>query len=357
MVDSKISSLRQLIALLCICVTGFCDFSVEEAPFMTIHTPDSFLEHPHGTPIPAGNRVRYSTCPGIAWHVNDQFLITANYVSSFVSVFSVNPEERSYALCSRLDNKMGMRLGRAADVSLTKDGNLLAVGNSGDKLNIYRVKEVDSCEIASTPYALLGELPNQRMHGVAFSSDSKYLVYTTIDDPDQICIYRLYQDAKKKGPKFERTQHLQNLCHPLKPKSVAFSSDDRFVAICYSLRSSKTVTHLGRIAIYAFDAQLGKIHPHPISITEPGAYCGIISPENILFSKDNSTLLVTDQVLDRVTAHSVNPSTGQLGDAKVLLENPQAKLSFPHGIALSHDGKYLAVTNLGEDKINLYKVQ
>ena len=46
--------------------------------------------------------------------------------------------------------------------------------------------------------------------------------------------------------------------------------------------------------------------------------------------------------------------TGQIGESRILLQNPEAQLSFPHGLSISPDGKYLAVTNYGDDTVKIY---
>lgn len=331
------------------------EFAVRKEPIATLYTPDSVLQAPPGNPIYAAERSRYSTCPGITWAQQDQFLITANYLGRFVGIFSANLEENLYQFKQRLGNAEGMQLGRAADVSLSQDGRLLAVGNSGTTLNIYSIEDCSSCTLTSQPLCLLGELSSQRMHGVTFSSDSNYLVYTTIDDPDQICIYRVIR--KEDGSvRFQLTQHLENLFHPRKPKSIAFSHDNKYAVVCFSERSQQYLTYQGIIVSYAFDAETGTLNPNPVCVTESGAGVGLMSPEGIIFSSDDRTLLVADQILDTVSVHAFDLDSGQIGNSAIALQNPEANLSFPHGLALSSDGSRLAVTNLGEDKINIYSV-
>jgi 6-phosphogluconolactonase (cycloisomerase 2 family) len=329
---------------------------IVDQPLIVIHTPDSILTAPPGDPIYAADKKRYSTCPGITWAQKDAFLITANYLGKFVGVFEYDEEKKSCRLIHRLGNAEGMQLGRAADVSITKDGKILAVGNSGTRLNIYEIADLSSCKIHPIPKNILGELSHQRMHGVAFSSDSRYLTYTTIDDPDQICIYRL-ERAEDGSLRFVLTQKLHDLFHPLKPKSLVFSPDDRYVVLCFSERSQKYVSHKGILASYAFDSKTGMMDLKPLSATAEGGGIGLISPEGITFACNGSALLVTDQVLDVVTMHDFNAEKGTIGEAKVLLKNPEAQLSFPHGIAVSSDGRRLAVSNLGDDKINIYAIE
>ena len=46
-----------------------------------------------------------------------------------------------------------------------------------------------------------------------------------------------------------------------------------------------------------------------------------------------------------------DPETGAIGPVLHSFANPQAQLSFPHALAFSADGRYLAVSNYGNDKL------
>ncbi len=333
-------------------VTAKTDATLE--PWMSITTPASVLRDPPGKPVAAGDRVRYSTCPGLAWFPGDRHLVTANYLGRFLAVYEVDLAARRFRSLQRLDNAVGAALGRAADVTVSRDGRTVAVGNSGDRLNVYAASGDHPPRIEPTPASFLGRLPQQRIHGVAFSADAEFLAYTTIDDADQVVLYRVERDADG-GMTYRDVQLLDNPCPPLKPKSIAFSHDGRTAAICYSMRSSRDLEHLGRIVTFAFDADTGRIDPAPRHMTDPGAGLEVASPEGMIFTHDDAALLVTDQVLDRVTAHAFARATTTLGAATVVLENPAAQLSFPHGLAQTSDGRFLAVTSLGEDKITIYR--
>ena len=47
----------------------------------------------------------------------------------------------------------------------------------------------------------------------------------------------------------------------------------------------------------------------------------------------------------------------QIDKEYVTLSNPKAQISYPHGIALSSDNKFLAVSHYGDDKVTIYLLE
>ena len=233
-----------------------------DAPWMVIHTPDSVLADPPARAVSAGDRTRYSTCPGLAWVPGDRQLVTSCYLGRYLDIYAVDADRRDARHLRRLDNDAGMQLGRAADVTISADGRTVAVGNSGDRLNVYRMDDSGAQGMDSHPSALLGEHDKQRMHGVAFSADAGVLAYATIDDDDRLVLYRC-RPQPEGDRSFTYAQDVPNPCPELKPKSIAFSHDNRHMAVCYSMRSAREVPHLGRIVVFAFDAQAGRVETSP----------------------------------------------------------------------------------------------
>jgi len=188
-------------------------------------------------------------------------------------------------------------------------------------------------------------------HGATFSPTGEYLSAAYTIDQGEICTYRIGRD-RNKNIAITKIQSLQNPFYPLKPKSIAFSFDSKFVVIGYCV---KVTTRPGEIkailASHKFDSKRGKINPIPISYID-----NLFSIETLLFTSDCSTILATDQVNDQITAHEFDPNTGKFGESYSVLENPDAQLNRPHGIALSSDDRFLAVSNRGDDKVTIYEV-
>ena len=67
--------------------------------------------------------------------------------------------------------------------------------------------------------------------------------------------------------------------------------------------------------------------------------------------------VLSDQGHDTLIVYPFDPETGQIDPNYTLIQNPEAQLSFPHGLSISDDGNYLAVSNYGDDKFNLYQIE
>ncbi len=149
------------------------------------------------------------------------------------------------------------------------------------------------------------------------------------------------------------SQDMDTDLFPLHPKGIDFSENDRFVVVCHAINNSRAPNRLsGALAVYQFDRIKGKIDPKPVCVIGTSELLNV--PEDVCFSPDGSSILVTNHGNDTVTAHAFDPMTGQIGESRILLQNPEAQLSFPHGLSISPDGKFLAVTNYGDDTVKIY---
>ncbi|MBS0628289.1 MAG: hypothetical protein JSS09_08770 [Verrucomicrobia bacterium] len=151
------------------------------------------------------------------------------------------------------------------------------------------------------------------------------------------------------------SQTAQNALEPMAPKGLDFSSDGSYVAICYGNRASSCMSEAsGALIVYKFDKEKGEMDPNPIS--QIGISDGLFVPEDLCFYPDDSCILVSNQGNDTITLHDFDYKTGEIKNSCLGLKNPEACLSFPHGLSISPDGKYLAVSNYGDNKITIYEV-
>ena len=154
---------------------------------------------------------------------------------------------------------------------------------------------------------------------------------------------------------FNLTCKLENPYRPSKAKSIDFTKDDRYMAIVFASNvNEKQSIPNGLIAIYPFDPIRGVIATKPTCIFRDDAFKG---GEDIRFYKDDSCLLISDHVNDRIVAYRFDQIKGTIGQKIAEIGNPDAKLSFPHGIGLSSNGKFLGVANYGNDNFSIYTVR
>lgn len=324
--------------------------SISQQPCTIAYTPNSVLADPPSSDYIryAGDRPRYSTCGGVCWFKGNQYVFAVNMQTSSVQIYEFKEETRSLHPVQQFNNSHGLGLKRPESLTVSKDGKLLAIPNMGNgKVQIYETSQTTffKPQPAATIHSAL-------VHGAQFSPDSKYLAIAKIGKNSQICVYRIGRDSKGQV-EVTQTQAMNNHFEPVRPKSVAFSDDGRFVVIGYCMQLSSQVGEAkGAVATYKFDGKTGRIDPAPISSVD-----GLYSAETVAFAPDNSCFFAVDQVHDRVTGHVFDKKTGKIGEMWVALKNPESQLDFPHGIAFSPDRKYVAVSNYGDDKVTIYPVE
>jgi hypothetical protein len=187
---------------------------------------------------------------------------------------------------------------------------------------------------------------------VRFSPDSRHLAFTDIGCPGHVEVVRM-----DFGP-WERTCWLENRHAPLKPKSVAFSHDARFVAIARAPNASQEEvqgTSDGMLSVHRFDAPTGVIAGDALAELR-GAGVRLLNPEMCTFLPgspgDPYCILVTDQAADVATELEFDPAERTLAFTRVFVDG----LSFPHGLDASADGRFVAITNYGDDTLRVCRI-
>ena len=321
----------------------------------SIHCPHSPLPHLEDTNLLyIGQRPRFSTCTAVAWFPDQHHLMSANLIANTMQIVDYNEEEGSLSARQFFSPLLGTQLAKPEHLCFSPDGTLLAVANGGGgKITFYAVSK-ESSTIDPNPIAVLKESGKAKFHSVRFSPNGRYLACLTFDNEAKISIYKIVQEEK--GLSFIRSQSFANPYSFIKPKGIDFSPDQRFIAICYSRRAlwNPNENLQGVAEIYSFDAAVGRMNPSPISRIE----ANLSVPEDIIFDPLDPYLFISNQGNDTITVHEFNPESGMFQEPlHTCLKNPGAQLSFPHGIAISRNGTFLASSNYGDDKITVYKIQ
>lgn len=306
-----------------------------------LHTwPRDYLEY-------CENRLRLSTCTGVIW-VDDHHLISIGVHNHSIDTYYFDPDAPSLVAYKnqKLKKFQKTRIGQLENLDITKDGSIAAVVNNGPSfIHLYKISNAQLTHIA--------ELPKDGWwaHGVRFSPQMDYIAYTLFENPGKIRLFRLQYDGD--SVTIQKAEGIDTTLYPMHPKALDFSPDERFIVVCHSINNSRVPKRIsGALTVHSFDRVNGKIDPTPISTI--GMSELLCVPEDVRFTPDGLSLLVTNHGSDTVTIHAFDPETGQLGESQILLQNPEAKLSFPHGLSFSPDGKYLSVTNYGDDTVKIY---
>ncbi len=326
-------------------------FTINPKPICTVYTPNSTLQQKANyKPILLGKRMRYSTCTGAAWfHENHLAVLNRNGEELITYIF--DEEKKEFTFLQKMSKQDG-KLDHPEQMAISSDGTLLAIGNTRRScINIYAI-DLKNHLINPNPIVVLPT--HNFIHGIRFSYDNKYLAFASFDDNASLWIYKVLNDSS--NVKLKLVYKKASDSKLLKVKGVNFSQDNRYIVLTYTLdvhsankvlRQNKSLKSLLVAHTFNQDGTVGKV----ISSVQVNAM-----PEDIGFINNNSAIVASDQYYDRLLIYPFNPKTGKIESNYTVIQNPEAKLSFPHGISISSNGKCLAVTNYGNDSVNLYQV-
>lgn len=227
----------------------------------------------------------------------------------------------------------------------SKDGRSLVVVNwCNQTFNVYHTDPkgfFQPAPITVIPFS--SNLFDYRPHGIALSPDGKYLAVAygaSRQHPRAVALY-LVNGLETAQPDFQLLSLLQDeeITKGI-PKGIAFSPDGSCLLV--TLADTKSV------AVYTIDWPHESIIPIPRQILR-GPSTLLSRPEDIKFTAKGNYCAVSNSDKDTLTFYKFDKKNNYfVHDApSYTIENPEAQLCFPHGLAFSSDGKYLVVTQFG----------
>ncbi|MBM3201026.1 MAG: hypothetical protein FJZ56_01290 [Chlamydiae bacterium] len=303
----------------------------------------------------AGESQRYSLTSGIIWSNDDHDLFSVHLYGSIFSCYSFDKSQRTLLAVKSMEpiaweHPITGKIGRGTllypeNLDIHPVTNQIAVSEGSGLIRLFTItKSQEMKEVKSL-------LPTRKgwLHGIAFSPSGRYLAATMIDSPSCVFIFDLAHKNYKK------CHIIENTIEPLYPKGISFSCDETYLAICYADRVGLEENRFPRseIHIHEFHQKKGEANEKPCSIFSlDGA--GI---ETIKFHPSGSYLLFSDQVLHTIGYIDFDRKNGSLSNYKNLIEPGSFDITFPHGLACSHDKKYLAVSSYGNDSVTIFEIQ
>lgn len=298
----------------------------------------------------------------------NQFCITFTH-NNCIAIYQL--DEWGKATIFQLLEGKTSKLSYPQHALFSKDGrSLVAVNWYSQTFTVYNADmegHYKQTAVAVIPF----QLPTKefRPHGMAFSPDGNYLAVAfgaSKQTPRGVAVYSV--NNLPKTPTSIQLLHLLRSDEMDKgiPKGVAFSPDGSCLLI--------TLSETNSVAIYRFDSSIEEIISNPLQILN-GTSSQLSRPEDIKFSVDGKYCAISNSNKDTVTFYSFDKENNVFLNnvPEYIMENPEAQLSFPHGLAFSPDGKYLAVTQFGpvvfdddsnliswgnqrKESVNLYKM-
>jgi sugar lactone lactonase YvrE len=300
-----------------------------------------------------GAKPRWATCASVTWAGPDRLMVV-HMLTSTVFTYDFDGTVSPPRLELRHTLRDVTDLVWPDGIATSPDGRWAALSNQSRGTITVMAIDAESGALRPDTLATIGVDGDINPHGVAFSPDSKFIVYTTVDLPGAIRVVSLDtasgHDEQAMLTLVQRPDHARS---PLAPKGVAFSPDGRFIAVSYGGTATRAVTRPGRgmIEIRTYDPTSGTLGE---AISESSPSLPLRCGEDIAWMPDGRRLLVTDQEAERALLIDVEPATGAIGAVSAEIRRAASGLSLPHGCAASGDGRWIAVTNYGDATVRIF---
>jgi WD40 repeat protein len=326
-------------------------FEIIQKPVASIELP-SFYNIKKTPERYVGNKRRLATASGVAWSPNNQYLVSLNLAGHQIDVYEFDSLNISTKLLYSLTNDDGLKLVYPVNLSFSKTGELLAVTNSRNGLvNIYKVA-IENCIIDPNPILTLGFADDRVPHGIKFTEfkGKEYLAYCIGGSSSRIDVYAL--DWHSNGLCFTlfKSVFAPFATNETKVKGLDFSSNGRAIAVCCSSGAGNEENNpQGKIFSCYFPWEEGNI------LKPSRIFSSNSALEDVAFYQDRF-VLTSEQMDSLILAYRVNPKTKNCMQPIFQLEPGVSEIDFPHGLALSRDQKFLAISNFGTTSIKIYQL-
>lgn len=327
--------------------------SIDSTPICSVYTPNSILDHKEKyRPLFIGTKERYATCTGATWF-HENYLAVINLYGRKIDTYKFYPQKNRFEFLQEINNTQGAQLTNSENLVVSPDGSLLALC-SGDPHAGIKIYRINMKTHFINPKPILNLNSDSLVHNIRFTPDGKYLATTSWNNNEAVCIYKFFKNSRRVILK--RQSQLKNTNLDLVTKGINFTQDGKFAVIAQSAKASSNQKDpiKGLISVYTFDPVHGSFGDLVCSIdTGYKEFCY----EDIAFIDNDRTIIFADQNNNALTSYSFNSTTGQISPDYLCVHGKETQLDFPHGIGVKKDGKYLVVTNYGDDKFSLYRIQ
>ncbi|NGX47171.1 MAG: hypothetical protein K1000chlam3_00543 [Chlamydiae bacterium] len=305
---------------------------------------NEILIDPVPTAMVCNPNPHYSLINSIDYHPKQPLFCVTYTHSNKVLLYEINGAGKPVIVQS-LSNPLA-NLSEPQHAVFSPDGEKIVVANwTNQTLTIYQRKESDF--FCAKPAAIIpspSSLIHHKPHGIAFSPCGNYLA---IAYGAASCYGRAIAlfYMTKEGLDCELVHVLEGTeALPGIPKGITFSPDGTCLLVTFSDVNSlvifnlsgnnKTILQTPRQVIQGQETRI--FRPEDVKISANGNYCAVSNSD-----QNTVTFYLFDKTLNLVTQRI----------PCYILQNPEACLCYPHGIAFSPDGLFMLVTEFGSVNI------
>jgi len=340
---------RTIIVFMVIAFFNTYPYAIDSKPIYTVHTPNSILNKTEGHIIQfVGDRPRYSTCTSAAWFHGNYLAILSRLRRKLI-IYTFDEATNTCTMAQEIS--MQDKAPQPPEhMAISDDETLLAVCYSRGHAACITIHTIDTDTHLINPVPVFSLPIYGFIHNVRFTHDGTYLAFASFDKSKSTCVYKIINNQGNFNLK--RVFTMVNHFPLLKQKGINFTQDDKYAVLAYTLDITDSRNHPPQslIAVHKFNTSNGTLGPTICTVK------GDASPEDIAFLHNETAIVISDQAHDRLLIYPFDPKTGNVQPNYTVVQSPQAQLSCPHGLNVSQDGNYLAVTNYGDDTCKLYQI-
>lgn len=317
-----------MIILVCILLLSFQQmFSLEIAD---LNSPPVHIIY--------NDHLRPSLVNSVDFHPSsNKFCVTFTH-NDRVVIYELDPE--GIPKVFQTLSKAGSKLCKPQHALFSPDGHLIIVANWHNRtFTIYRESELGTYLQKPVSVISFPSDNSYRPHGMAYSPMDNYIAITfgaSYNDPRAVALYEMIDEKRLILRDLIQTKEIDEGI----PKGVAFSPDGTHILV--------TLSETNSVIVYPIDRDERKLITTAQQIIE-GSETNLFRPEDIKLTADGDFIAVSNSAIDTITFYRYDREQNLIIDnaPALTMKNPEAMLTFPHGLAFSPDGQFLAVTQFG----------
>jgi glycosyltransferase involved in cell wall biosynthesis len=283
----------------------------------------------HKEPFLVGNRARLATATGVKF-VTDNQLVVASLLGRQLHLYEFNLGLRTSKLLSTVDTQNGKELVSIDAFDFNGKDLLVGADCESSSISTYRVwhstlEYVDTFQV--------GEKPKNYIHGAKFvSSDPEVMAACITDGEKGITFY-----DRATG---ERLGHYSTGDWGVKDMAMVNLNSNEFIAMC-------TKNNVGR--------DLHTKHTIALKFVQINKRFGEFKVLSEYVFKDASmeTIQIRGEYIYLACQSSDSVIVMRHDKTSIHLVDELHGFSFPHGVDISPDGKWMAVANYGSSSISI----
>lgn len=236
------------------------------------------------------------------------------------------------------------RLNGPQHALFSRDGEKIYVINWADwTFTVYRLD--DNNRYQQAPVAKImpdKKLEIYRPHGVAFSPNEDLLAvaYGHLNtNPHALVLFEVKEDQER-NIEIKLVSLIDDMTLPGVPKGVTFSPDGNTLLVTFS--------DIHALAVYAIDPQSKTLVSTPRQLIQ-GPETQIFRPEDVKMLPGGDYCAISNSDMHNLAFYSFDQKSNTITQNTpcFVLQNPDAQLCFPHGIAFSSVSPYLVISQFG----------